>query len=358
MSLKSQPWRPWDCPKPQWMRVRGDSMAQKKIDNTRRTLMIAGFGAVSVTALAQLIKLPAPEPYVRPEPAVRMPERPPELSLETLPGSWPKHPGMGVHLSETSHTTLSERWNDLAYTWQPAGPMPPIFSTKLPDNIGDLDSDSRKRLFFMILAPHVVYANAILALRRQKLLDLDSRDPATYTSEERAFVAALAKSMRFKAQSKDRVKRLLNHVDVIPTSLALAQAAVESGWGTSRFAQQGNALFGVWTWDESQGIVPLGREEGKTHAVKAYPNLFATVTDYMDNLNRHPAYKLLRDVRRQARTAGQTPSGHDMAAGLLDYSARREIYIEELRTLIRINKLGPTDTAQIDLDYQPPTPST
>jgi Bax protein len=137
-------------------------------------------------------------------------------------------------------------------------------------------------------------------------------------------------------------------VDIIPASLALAQAANESGWGTSRFVREGNALFGQWTWDSSQGIAPKDRQEGKgNYSVRSFPDLGGSVSAYMRNLNTHSAYKTLRKTRAAMRASGKAPSGHALAGGLLRYSQRGKAYVEEIRGMISYDDFQRFDSARL-----------
>ena len=128
---------------------------------------------------------------------------------------------------------------------------------------------------------------------------------------------------------------LLRRVDVIPVSLVLAQAANESAWGTSRFAREGNNLFGIWTWDESKGIVPKKRAPGHRHLVRRFDSIQESVRYYLHNLNSHPAYTQLRILRAHAREQGRPLRGSELAAGLTRYSARGEEYVRLIRQLIQ-----------------------
>jgi Bax protein len=126
---------------------------------------------------------------------------------------------------------------------------------------------------------------------------------------------------------------------VIPPSLVLAQAANESAWGTSRFARRGNNLFGQWCFSQGCGLVPRGRVEGASHEVASFSSPYRSVRSYIQNLNRHPTYQLLRDIRLKARNRDDIASGPSLAAGLLGYSERGEDYVEEIRNMIRHNNL-------------------
>ena len=141
---------------------------------------------------------------------------------------------------------------------------------------------------------------------------------------------------------------LLHRIDIIPSSLALAQAANESAWGKSRFAREANNLFGIWTYDEDKGLKPRNREAGKTHLVRIFDDYGDSVRYYMHLLNSHPAYADLREIRVQLRTARQTIDGHSLASGLDKYSAKGKEYVDLIKSLIRQN-----EWARLDMDNQP-----
>lgn len=132
---------------------------------------------------------------------------------------------------------------------------------------------------------------------------------------------------------------LLRRLDMVPADLALAQGAIESAWGTSRFAREGNNYFGHWCFQPGCGLVPERRPEGARHEVRVFDSAAASVARYMQNLNSHPAYTRLRQLREKHRRAGKPLSGVELAAGLRDYSALGETYIHRIRELIRQNDL-------------------
>lgn len=139
----------------------------------------------------------------------------------------------------------------------------------------------------------------------------------------------------------------MQRVDIIPPSLALAQAAKESGWGTSRFARNGNALFGQWTWDEDQGMEPKDRPEGTDHLVREFDTLLDSVEAYMLNLNRHRAYRELRSLRAGMRKRGEPIDGISLAGGLESYSELGMEYVERIRSMIDLNQLLALDNAEL-----------
>ena len=127
-------------------------------------------------------------------------------------------------------------------------------------------------------------------------------------------------------------------MDEIPTSLAIAQAAKETGWGTSRFAQEGNALFGEWTWKNNDGIKPNGNLDAN-FAVKSFKNISESLNSYILNLNRHPAYTEMRNYRSMMFKAGKDITGYDTAAYLENYAEIGLAYVEKVNDMIKSNKL-------------------
>jgi Bax protein len=142
-------------------------------------------------------------------------------------------------------------------------------------------------------------------------------------------------------------KKLLGRLDIIPPALALAQAAIESGWGTSRFAREGNSLFGQWTYVNSKGLEPNQRDEGATHFVASFPDLRASVRAYMRNLNTGNAYHEFRTARAATRAAGQPLQASKLAEHLHRYSQRGEDYVSEIRRLINSPSIAALDQTRL-----------
>lgn len=140
---------------------------------------------------------------------------------------------------------------------------------------------------------------------------------------------------------------LTQRLDIVPPSLALAQAAVESGWGTSRFAQQGNAPFGQWTSKEFAGMVPKGRDPGQTYKIRAFDHLTESVESYLRNLNTHRAYRDFRSKRAALRNQGKAIDSLAIAGGLTAYSEKGEVYVRLLRRIIESNQLRGLDNARL-----------
>ena len=138
---------------------------------------------------------------------------------------------------------------------------------------------------------------------------------------------------------------LWQKVDIVPPSLALGQAAEESGWGTSRFAAAGNAIYGQWTWGSNAMVPEQQRKELGNYGIAAFESIQESVSSYMLNLNTHNAYSDLRQKRAQLRKNGQKITGSVLAEQLTRYSERGEEYVKGLKSLMEYNRLGPADEA-------------
>ena len=198
----------------------------------------------------------------------------------------------------------------------------------LPDRV---DVERKKRLFFAFLRPVVEAENAKVASLRERLVE--ARDGG----EDPGWVADTAAAYDVD-WTGDEWTALLKRVDIVPVQLALAQAAKESGWGQSRFAREGNNLFGEWCFREGCGIVPEQRAAGKAHEVAAFDTVNDSVRAYIHNINTTWAYDELRRHRWQARQRGEAPKALELAGGLSRYSERGAAYVDEIRGLIRENR--------------------
>jgi Bax protein len=191
------------------------------------------------------------------------------------------------------------------------------------------DVDARKRHFFERLAPVVAAENARILAERERLL-------AARAAGNDAVARDIAEDYDFEWKG-DAWGALLKRVDVVPMRLALAQAAKESGWGRSRFARQGNNLFGQWCFSEGCGLVPKNRPDGDTHEVQAFDSVNHAVRSYLKNINTHRAYRALRGMRARARAAGRAPRAADLARTMTSYSERGEAYVRDILAMIRAN---------------------
>ena len=205
--------------------------------------------------------------------------------------------------------------------------------------------EAKKTNFFGFLRPIVRAENRKLRREHERLKALGDAlaDGGEVAPEQWAWVRRKAKAYRVDLTRHDRAEVagiLARRVDVIPASLVLAQAAKESAWGTSRFAREGNNLFGEWCFTQGCGLVPGKRQPGKSHEVETFDTVRASVASYLHNLNSHPKYQELRTIRARLRRQGKAITGFALAQGLEHYSARGQEYVAEVRALIRHNDLG------------------
>ena len=201
-----------------------------------------------------------------------------------------------------------------------------------PDFASYKDVKQKKTAFFEYMYDFVELENKKI-LSEKKTLMTQPRDSAV--------VKTLCEKYSKNCSTIDdaHFAKLKRRIDVVPPSLALAQSANESAWGTSRFALQGYNYYGQWCYKKGCGLVPSQRNTGSNHEVRKFKNGQASVRAYLFNLNTGRAYKDLRQKRADDRAKGIKPSGIDLAEGLIAYSERREIYVTELQSMIRYNKL-------------------
>ena len=215
-----------------------------------------------------------------------------------------------------------------------SNPVPPIFAMRIPPDMAAEDSSLRKDLFLRLALPVLLEVNREIAADRAYLLSSGYQGPVRSASDPR--IRAIAE--RYYASGS--MDELLTRVDILPPALMLAQAVVESGWGTSRFAIEGQALYGQWTWNaEDAGIVPSERDAGANHRVRAFASLLDCARAYAVNVNRHSAYQPLRDLRADLSDAEKSSAGHALAAGLLAYSTQGQRYVTKLREVMETNRL-------------------
>ncbi len=222
-------------------------------------------------------------------------------------------------------------------------PSTVLAEPKTPDFSKYKDVKQKKSAFFEFMLPHIQKSNAEIKKTRDFLQALSRSE----LSKQKPRLIALAKKYRVSHQDKTlaEVKRaLLKKVDVIPPSLALAQAANESAWGTSRFAKKASNFYGQWCFTKGCGLVPSQRGSGKGHEVRKFDSAYASVQGYIHNLNTQPAYAQLREIRYNKRLKKQRVKGLDLVVGLLRYSERKHEYVKELSSMIRFNKLSRYDS--------------
>ncbi|MFL2875735.1 MAG: hypothetical protein CBE46_002015 [Candidatus Pelagibacter sp. TMED286] len=210
----------------------------------------------------------------------------------------------------------------------------PIYFTQFPRDLDALQSTKlKKETFIKIVLPLIVAENERILEDREKLLVLSGKK---FTTDlEKQWIRQ--KLLEYKVK-KGNLKELIVRMDIIPTSIALAQAAKESGWGTSRFALEGNAIFGQWTWS-GQGIAPLDRESNKNHKILKFPILRASVKAYQNNLNTHKSYTKFRQKRLALRDKNKKIKGLELTETLNNYAQTGSEYTKILNQIIKQNRL-------------------
>ena len=222
-------------------------------------------------------------------------------------------------------------------------PVPRMYFSSIPKNINEYKIFEKKKVFLSILLPIALRGNE-LALEERKRLKVAFLTNNIYKIE---YFAKKYKVKNFtkinfgslnSLQLRNIKKELLIKVNRVPVSMIIAQAIIESGWGSSRFAQEGNALFGEWTWKNNDGIKPNGNLDAN-FAVKSFKNISESLNSYILNLNRHPAYTEMRNYRSMMFKAGKDITGYDTAAYLENYAEIGLAYVEKVNDMIKSNKL-------------------
>lgn len=252
-------------------------------------------------------------------------------------------PAAGAMASAVSAVALYKEFTARGYTLDAVRSareaVPRVFLARLPGDLPTIDSlDLRKAVFIKMMLPLILVENERIRADRIRALDIRRRleEGHTVPSDELAWLAALADRYGVDDGNLDE---LFRRVDVIPPALALGQAAVETGWGTSRVAQAGHAMFGEMVF----------RIDGDTviENVRMFENLSAAVAAYTRNLNTHRAYAEFRAARAEMRGSGTDLDGYELARHLLRYSELKADYVNLVRLVIRSNDLRSFDHARL-----------
>lgn len=231
---------------------------------------------------------------------------------------------------------LEATFKSYQYTWTPSGKVPPLGLVRLPRGLDALEPEHRKSLFLRAMLPLVLAANKRIRRQRnylERVLKVPNRQSWPRRARRIAEDYDVHESLDHPAARAD----LLRRCNVIPPGLVLAQAAKESGWGTSRFALEGNNLFGVHTWNQSLAL-KAGAAARHSVKVRSYPDLRASVRDYIYNLNVGHAYVAFRKLRERQAARGSMDA-LALARTLGGYSTLGEMYTQRLQALIKNNAL-------------------
>jgi uncharacterized FlgJ-related protein len=210
----------------------------------------------------------------------------------------------------------------------------PKFAKHIPAKHLEMTGDKQKQSFINLVLPLILAANDEIRQRRAAIL-------VASEAQDRTLLDQWAELYRINPNNVSDEKlldKLLKRVDTIPVPLALAQAVVESGWGTSRFAVQGNALFGQWAWSENAGMRPLAASNDRA-VVRSFSSLLESVRAYMHNLNTHRNYRRFREARQRLDVASEDTKAGSLVAYLDRYAEIGKEYVTKISVIIKSNNL-------------------
>ena len=244
-----------------------------------------------------------------------------------------------------SASTIKQLFEDTGYDLNDVRKkklVKPVALTLLPQEIKMIENTKKRKEFFIqIVLPLIIQENNNIKLDRKTLFSIINK--SDNTNSEKQWLDK--KYKQYGVKSKD-LSTLKIRMDEIPVSLAIAQAAKETGWGTSRFAQEGNALFGQWTWS-GEGLKPKDAKEGEDHKVMKFNILQASVRAYQRNLNTHSTYKDFRKARAKLRDSNKPLDSMELSKYLNKYAETGNQYVEVLQKIIKQNKLQDFDDAKL-----------
>jgi len=226
-------------------------------------------------------------------------------------------------------------------------------SGRWSDEVKNIPVEEKKSLFLRLLAAGALKADREVEEEREKLLSILRKiSQSPVSRKESLWLRRLARKYKVLKGENDiltpgKLEELRRRVDIVPPSPVLAQGAVESGWGTSRFAVEGNALFGQWSFSKTSIKPKEQRAELGDYGLATFKTPLDSIRAYILNLNTHPAYRKFRALRAQMRQEGRPLSGAELARTLDTYSERGDAYIEELLKVIRVNRLHWLDRAKL-----------
>jgi len=222
----------------------------------------------------------------------------------------------------------------------------PIIS-ELPDDFSEIqDVPTKKKLFYLVTLPLIYNTNTSIMQERRMVINIEKKFARKeLIKNETDEIIRLSKKYKldYSEINTKLFRKLKQRINIIPVSLALGQAIIESGWGQSRFATEGNALYGQWTTSEDKGIIPQDRDEDKTHAVLKFKNLSESVEAYMFNINTHQAYYNFRVIRRIDERIKYTDPISMKVKYLAAYAEIGDKYVDKLELIIASNNLQEFD---------------
>lgn len=218
-----------------------------------------------------------------------------------------------------------------------------VFSS-LPEDFMSVEPVStRKELFVKTILPIIFLENEKVLAERNKILEwwTDTDGELIMRDYWPDWLKSISEKYLYEGEN---IGDLLMSVDIVPISLAVSQAAIESGWGTSRYAREGNAVFGQYTYKEDLGILPKDRPDEEKFLIRKFQTISDSTASYIKNLNTHYAYKDFRENRKKIRMNGEKISGISLVKHLINYSERKEDYINDVEKMIKDNNFNDFDS--------------
>jgi Bax protein len=257
--------------------------------------------------------------------------------------------GFGNNISARTIISLFEEENYNLKDIRQGKAVDQVFLSKLPTGIANIDNiGDRKKLFIKVILPLVIYENNKILEDRNYLHQISSEK--ILSEQETIWLDKKFKEYKVKTSE---IKDLKQRMDVIPPSLAIAQAAYETGWGTSRFAMEGNSLYGARTWKKGKGIVPNDRAEEQKFEVLRFKIIRASISSYKKNLNTHKSYSEFRKARAIQRKEKNRVFGLELSQYLNKYSEIGDIYVQRLKKIIKQNSLTDFDESVLSRKKKP-----
>lgn len=254
---------------------------------------------------------------------------------------------------QMSDKNIALLWSKTIYTnIDKSVALPRVFLDYIPKNIDEYNTSTKKKLFISILLPVIILGNELILIDRELMkiafLDKNVKNIQYYSKKYRIKNFKTINFFEISLSQMNEInEELLQKINIIPISMILAQAAIESGWGSSRFVKEGNALFGEWTWKKNSGLKPKDNKDAK-FSVKVFDNILDSINSYMLNLNSHPAYKKMRHYRTITLKEGNVLSGYDTSNYLDQYAEIGYEYVLKVTSMIKNNKFDSFDNIKLE----------
>ncbi len=254
-----------------------------------------------------------------------------------------------LHFDSTA--ALLRHFEETAYVWpiNKVASIPDTLIRSMPNDIHTIkDVKTRKSVFIRVMLPIILSEQKRIRNNRQTLKLALQSEPGNTTLGDKLNGLFSEYNINENWDFPKKRKSLLHRFDELPLTLILAQAAIESGWGTSRFTRLGNSLFGEWTYKTNEGIIPKGRDAGKTHRIKTFPSLRDSIASYIKNINRNKAYRELRQLRAEMREKHQALDAKKLASGLQRYSQKGQAYVDTILAILNSTEFKLIETLNLD----------